>query len=164
MSKTTFYQIFKCISLKLLDTGSLQILANSCKFASQLCQKIFFIKMPLNFFGKMSLPQTVYFSISNFWYKLTQPNEHPNWRYFKQPPYKFPPSHTHWTVDSAESFQITKFMRIDQQIRCTVWLFKVLICQVQFTVNMYCTGVLQKNSKGTFMKKVKTEKKCLRIL
>ena len=25
------------------------------------------------FFGKMSLPQTVYFSISNFLYKLTQP-------------------------------------------------------------------------------------------
>ena len=30
--------------------------------------------MPFHFFGKMSLPQTVYFSISNFWYKLTQPN------------------------------------------------------------------------------------------
>ena len=26
--------------------------------------------------GKISLPQTVYFSISNFWYKLTQPNVH----------------------------------------------------------------------------------------
>ena len=26
------------------------------------------------FFGKMSLPHTVYFSISNFLYKLTQPN------------------------------------------------------------------------------------------
>ena len=30
--------------------------------------------MPFHFFGKMSLPQNVYFSISNFWYKLTQPN------------------------------------------------------------------------------------------
>ena len=29
--------------------------------------------MPFHFFGKMSLPQTVYFSISNFVYKLTQP-------------------------------------------------------------------------------------------
>ena len=28
------------------------------------------------FWGKMSLPQTVYFSISNFLYKLTQPNIH----------------------------------------------------------------------------------------
>ena len=28
------------------------------------------------FFGKMSLPHTVYFSISNFLYKLTQPNGH----------------------------------------------------------------------------------------
>ena len=28
------------------------------------------------FLGKMSLPQTVYFSISNFLYKLTQPNVH----------------------------------------------------------------------------------------
>ena len=26
--------------------------------------------------GKMSLPQTVYFTISNFLYKLTQPNIH----------------------------------------------------------------------------------------
>ena len=68
MSKTTFYQIFKCISLKVLNTGSLQIFANPCKFASQLCPK-----MPFHFFGKMSLPQTVYFPISNFWYKLTQP-------------------------------------------------------------------------------------------
>ena len=30
-------------------------------------------QMPYHFLGKMSLPQTVYFSISNFWYKLTQP-------------------------------------------------------------------------------------------
>ena len=48
MSKTTFYQIFECISLKVLDTGSLQIFANPCKFASQLCQKkclsIFLVK------------------------------------------------------------------------------------------------------------------------
>ena len=28
------------------------------------------------FFAKMSLPQTVHFSISNFLYKLTQPNVH----------------------------------------------------------------------------------------
>ena len=42
LSKTTFYQIFDCISLKVLNTGSLQIFANPCKFASQLCPKIFF--------------------------------------------------------------------------------------------------------------------------
>ena len=41
LSKTTFYQIFDCISLKVLNTGSLQIFANPCKFASQLCQKKF---------------------------------------------------------------------------------------------------------------------------
>ena len=32
--------------------------------------------MPFHFLGKMSLPQTVYFSISNFLYKLTQPTVH----------------------------------------------------------------------------------------
>ena len=42
LSKTTFYQIFECISLKVFNTGSLQIFANPCTFASQLCQKIFF--------------------------------------------------------------------------------------------------------------------------
>ena len=30
-----------------------------------------FKKFLSNFFGKMSLPQTFYFSISNYWYKLT---------------------------------------------------------------------------------------------
>ena len=30
--------------------------------------------MSFHFFGKMSLPQTVYFSILNFLYKLTQPS------------------------------------------------------------------------------------------
>ena len=38
LSKTTFYQIFDCISLQVLDRGSLQIFANPCKFTSQLCQ------------------------------------------------------------------------------------------------------------------------------
>ena len=68
-SKTTFCQIFDWISLKVLDSGS-------CKY-SQIhenlhasCAKHF------HFFGKMSLPQTVYFSISNIWYKLTQPSGH----------------------------------------------------------------------------------------
>ena len=64
MSKTTFYQIFECISLKVLDTGSLQIFANPCKFASQLCKKKF-----LNvflFFDKISLPQTAYFQFQIF--------------------------------------------------------------------------------------------------
>ena len=49
-----------------------QIHANS----QTSCAKNFFLKMPFHFFGKMSLPQTVYFSITNFWYKLTQPNLH----------------------------------------------------------------------------------------
>ena len=36
--------------------------------------------MPFHFFlGKMSLPQTIYFSISDFWYKLTQPNVQSDW-------------------------------------------------------------------------------------
>ena len=74
-SKITFYQICDCISLKALDTGSLQIFKNPCKFACQLCQKKF-KKCLSNFLGKMSLPQTKYFSISNFLYKLTQPTVH----------------------------------------------------------------------------------------
>ena len=78
LNKTTFYQIFDCISLKVLDTGSLQLFANLCKSASQLCQKKI-TKISFHFFGKMSLPQTVYFSISNVWYKLTQPNVHVEW-------------------------------------------------------------------------------------
>ena len=49
-----------------MDTGSLQIFANPCKFSCQLCPKKFF-------FSKMSFPQTVHFSISNLWFKLTQP-------------------------------------------------------------------------------------------
>ena len=36
----------------------------------------FFKKCLSIFMGKMSLPQTVYFTISNFLYKLTQPNIH----------------------------------------------------------------------------------------
>ena len=36
----------------------------------------FFLKCLSIFMGKMSLPQTVYFTISNFLYKLTQPNIH----------------------------------------------------------------------------------------
>ena len=60
LSKTTFYQIFVCISLKVLEAGSLQIFANPCKFASQLCEKN--LKNAFPFFCKMSLPQTVYFS------------------------------------------------------------------------------------------------------
>ena len=73
MSKTTFFQIFECISLKVLETGSLQIFANPCKFASQLWQQQKNFK-PFHFFGKMSLPQSVYFSISIFLYKLTHLN------------------------------------------------------------------------------------------
>ena len=42
-------QFFHCISLKLLVTGILQIFANSCKFASQLCQ---IKKMPFHFLVK----------------------------------------------------------------------------------------------------------------
>ena len=38
--------------------------------------KQFFLNTFPFFFGKMSLPQTVYFSISNFFYKLTQPTVH----------------------------------------------------------------------------------------
>ena len=60
LSKTTFYQILDCISLKVFDSGSLKIFANPCKFASQLSPN-FFLKMLFHFFGKMSLPQTVYF-------------------------------------------------------------------------------------------------------
>ena len=59
----------------MLDTGSLQIFANPCKFASQLCQKKVY-NNAFPFFGKLSLPQTLYFTISNFLYKLTQPNIH----------------------------------------------------------------------------------------
>ena len=32
--------------------------------------------MSFHFFAKMNLAQTIYFSISNFLYKLTQPNSH----------------------------------------------------------------------------------------
>ena len=39
VSKTTFYQIDDCISLKVLDTGGLQMFANPCKFACKLFQK-----------------------------------------------------------------------------------------------------------------------------
>ena len=75
MSKTTFYQIFECISLKCWIQEACkysQIHANS--HAS--CAQNFFNKCLSIFFGKMSLPQTVFFSISNFWYKLTQPSGH----------------------------------------------------------------------------------------
>ena len=58
MSKTIFYNIFERISLKVLDTGSLQIFLNPCKFANQLCQKKIFKCLSI-FLGKMSLPQTV---------------------------------------------------------------------------------------------------------
>ena len=58
-----------------MDTGSLQIFANPCKFASQLCPNFFFLNT-FPFYGWMSLPQTVYFSISNFLYELTQPTVH----------------------------------------------------------------------------------------
>ena len=34
--------------------------------------------MFFHFFGKLSLPQTVYFSVSNFLYKLTQPTVQAN--------------------------------------------------------------------------------------
>ena len=64
LSKTTFYQNFECISLKVLDTGSLQIFASPCKFACQLYQQKNVFPF---FFGKINLSQTVYFSISNFW-------------------------------------------------------------------------------------------------
>ena len=62
MSKTTFCQIFECISLKVLETGSLQIFANPWKFAGQLGPN-FFLKMPFHFLGKISLPQTVQYTI-----------------------------------------------------------------------------------------------------
>ena len=53
-------------------TRSLQIFANPCISACQLCPQRF-TQISFNFFGKMSYLQTVYFSISHFWYKLTQP-------------------------------------------------------------------------------------------
>ena len=58
-------------------------LANICK-SMQICKpftKYFFFKCLSIFWGKMSLPQTVYFSISNFWYKLTQPTVYTVVRY-----------------------------------------------------------------------------------
>ena len=39
--------MFDCISLKVLDTGSLQMFTNPCKFASQLCPN-FFLCPPLS--------------------------------------------------------------------------------------------------------------------
>ena len=39
-------------------------------------QKINFKKFRKHFLGEMALPQTAFFSISNFWLKLTQPNVH----------------------------------------------------------------------------------------
>ena len=96
LSKTTFYQNFECISLKVLDTGSLQIFANPCKFASQLWQKIC-LQIPFHFLGKMSLPHCIFFNL-NFWYKLTQLMDHSLsttavlWRVFRSVktwPYQF---------------------------------------------------------------------------
>ena len=52
----------QCISLKVLDAGSLQMFANS----QASCAKKNVKKCLSIFFGKMSLPKTVYFSISNF--------------------------------------------------------------------------------------------------
>ena len=52
-----------CITLKVWATESLQIFANPCKFASHLCKKKKFLP---NFFGKMTSPQPVKCSISNF--------------------------------------------------------------------------------------------------
>ena len=57
MSKTTFNQIFECIPLKVLITGSLQIFANS----HTSCVKKNLKKCLSIFLGKMSLTQTVYF-------------------------------------------------------------------------------------------------------
>ena len=49
LSKTTFWKILECISLKVWATGSLQIFANTCKFASHFCNKKNIFCFLLNF-------------------------------------------------------------------------------------------------------------------
>ena len=66
--KNFWLHIFKSVGSRKLPN-----IRKSMQIRMPNLQRKKFKKFLSIFVGKMSLPQTVYFSISNFWYKLTQP-------------------------------------------------------------------------------------------